>query len=241
MTGTTTLGAIDIEALLALHRATFGGLRMETDEEKAAADAAAAAAAAEADDDTDEARAAAKAAEDALGDPGKKALDAMKVKWQAERTKRTDIEAKLAAALAAKKPADGDDELAQARQKAVDDAIGTAMKKANARILASEIKAAAAGKLANPALALKLLDLSKFEVDDDGNVDAEEISDAIADLIKNEPYLAAQGRKFQGDADAGPRTGAKTAQLSEADVKKMTPEQIVEAQSKGLLADYLAS
>jgi hypothetical protein len=234
---------LDIEQLLALHRATFGDLRMEeTDEEKAAAAAAAkaeadAAAGDEGDGQSDEDKAAADAA---LGDAGKKAIDAMKAKWQAEKTKRTDLEAKLAAATA-KKSTGEDDEVAQARQQAMSEAVTAATKKANDRILASEIKLAAVGKLANPALALKLLDLSQFEVDDDGNVDADEISDAIADLIKNEPYLAAQGRKFQGNADAGPRNGAKAGQLSAEQVKAMTPEQIVEAQGKGLLVDYLAS
>lgn len=177
---------------------------------------------------------------DKLGDAGKQALDRMKAKWQSERDKARDLESKLAAASA--KPVDKEDaDLATARQQAMDQAIQQAAAKANERILRSEVRAAATGKLANPALALKLLDLSEFEVDADGNVDAEEISTAIAELITKEPYLAAQGRKFQGDADAGPRNGAKGQQISAEQVKTMTPEQIVEAQTKGLLDDYLAS
>lgn len=196
------------------------------------AEAAAAALAAE------EADAAAKA-EAELGDKGKQALDRMKAKWQAERDKRTELEAELANA---KKPAAGEDELANARQQAVDDAIKAATSKANDRIVRSEIRAAATGKLANPALALKLLDLSQFDVDDDGNVDADEINDAIAELIKKEPYLAAQGRRFQGDADAGPRNrdqGQKPPQVTEEQLKSMTPDQIVTAQKEGRLVDLL--
>jgi hypothetical protein len=199
------------------------------------AEAAAAALAAE------EEEAAAKAA-DALGDKGKQALDRMKAKWQAERDKRSAIEAENAALKAANAPKGDDAELAAARQKAVDDAIKAATSKANDRIVRSEIRAAATGKLANPALALKLLDLTQFEVDDDGNVDADEINDAIAELIEKEPYLAAQGRRFQGDPDAGPRgktPAGKPVQVTEDQLSTMSANEIVKAQKEGRLDDLL--
>jgi DNA-binding transcriptional MerR regulator len=116
----------------------------------------------------------------------------------------------------------------------------TAQQKANARILRSEIKAAAAGKLADPADAYKFLDLTKFEVDDDGNVDEEEIADAIDELIKKKPYLSAQGgKRFGGDSDGGRKGDRKKSQLTREDLKGMSPAEILTAQKDGRLADLL--
>jgi hypothetical protein len=178
-----------------------------------------------------------------LGDAGKKALDTMKSKWRAERDKRRQLEEQLAAAT---KPAEGDqpDPDALVRQ-----AEQAAMAKANERIVKAEVKAAAAGKLADPADALVYLDPSQFDVDDDGNVDADEVADAIEDLLKRKPYLAAQGgitKRFQGTADSGARKGTgKPAQLTEADVKRLSAQgkhaEILKARDEGRLQDYLGS
>lgn len=115
-----------------------------------------------------------------------------------------------------------------------------ALAKANERILRSEIKAAAAGRLADPADALKLLDLSGFEVDDDGNVDEDAIAAAVAELVKNKPYLAAQGgKRFEGAADGGARKEGRPAQLSRDDLKRMSPEDIEKARQDGRLESLL--
>ncbi|MFF1321445.1 hypothetical protein ACFVZZ_18765 [Streptomyces chartreusis] len=180
---------------------------------------------------------------EALGDPGKKALDTMKGKLKAERDKRRALEARLAEL---DKPADGSapDQDALVRQ-----AEQTAMARVNERIVRAEVRAAAAGKLADPADAYRFLDLTQFEVDDDGNVDADEVSDAIEDLLKSKPYLAAQGGgttkpRFQGTADSGARKGnARPTQLTEADVRRLSAAgkhaEIVQAQNDGRLDDYL--
>lgn len=179
---------------------------------------------------------------DALGDPGKKALDSMKGKWQGERDKRRELERRLAEL---EKPAAGaapdpDALLRQAEQ--------TALARVHERIVRAEVKAAAAGKLADPADAYRFLDLSQIEVDADGNVDADEVADAIADLLKNKPYLAAQGGtqrpRFEGTADSGARKGnGRPSQLTEADVKRLSAAgrhaDIVKAQNEGRLDDYL--
>lgn len=179
---------------------------------------------------------------DQLGDPGKKALDSMKDKWKTEREKRRELERMLAER---DKPADGDtpDPEAIVRQ-----AEQAAMAKANERIVRAEVKAAAAGKLADPADAFRFLDLSQFEVDTDGNLDADEVSDAIEDLLKTKPYLAAQGgtKRFQGTADSGARKGTgRPPQLSEADVKRLSAAgkhaEILKARDEGRLEDYLRS
>lgn len=164
---------------------------------------------------------------DQLGDKGKQALDRMKAKLKAERARRREAESKLTDG------AGTDDAARQAEQ--------AATAKANQRILRSEIRAAAKGKLADPKDALTFLDLDQFEVDDDGQVDEGDIEDAIDELIKNKPYLAAQGgRRFQGSGDGGAqRKAGRPKQLTQQDLKTMTPEQIDQAREAGRLDDLL--
>lgn len=78
------------------------------------------------------------------------------------------------------------------------------------RVIRSEVKAIAAGKLADPADALALLDLSGFELDDEGHVDEKGIAAAIDALIAQKPYLAAGTAPAPRAAtfDAGARSRA---------------------------------
>ncbi|MBD0838793.1 hypothetical protein [Streptomyces sp. TRM68416] len=167
---------------------------------------------------------------DQLGDKGRRALASMKGKWRTERDKRRELEAKLA-------EKDGVDDAEQARRKAETEA----MAKANTRILKAEIRAAAKGRLADPKDALTFLDLDQFEVGEDGEIDPEEIEEAISDLLKDKPYLAAQSRqRFQGSGDGGAaRKASRPKQLSRADLKSMTPEQIDQARIDGRLDDLM--
>jgi hypothetical protein len=144
---------------------------------------------------------------DKLGDPGKKALATMKAKLAAAR-------AELRKVKAATKPDDAEPTPEQAAQT-----------KANTKILRAEIRAAAKGVLADPTDAYKFLDLSEFEVDDDGEVDRDQLDDALAELVKNKPYLAAAtkgpAKRFQGGADGGPRGGQpKTLDQQITDAEK---------------------
>ncbi|MDX2552603.1 hypothetical protein ACKI1J_43085 [Streptomyces scabiei] len=168
---------------------------------------------------------------DQLGDKGKRALASMKGKWRKERDQRKELERRLAK----NDKGGGDDAVAKA--------TAAATAKANTRILKAEIRAAAAKKLADPRDALRFLDLEQFEVDDEGEVDAEEIADAIETLIKNKPYLAAQSRqRFQGTGDGGAaRKAGRPKQLTERDLKNMSAEQIVKAQEEGKLDDLLGA
>lgn len=180
--------------------------------------------------------------EAALGDAGKKALDAMKAKWKEAEKRATERDA-AAAALQAKLDGKEAEYQAEQEKRATEKA---ALDKANQRILRSEVKAAAKGMLADPQDAYKFLDLDSFEVDDDGNVDESAIVKALTDLVAAKPYLAAQGKRFQGGADGGTRNeGIKPSQLTEADVKRLSSEgrhdEIVKAKAEGRLADYLAS
>ncbi|WP_236539722.1 hypothetical protein [Spiractinospora alimapuensis] len=174
---------------------------------------------------------------EALGDPGKKALDATKAKWRAERDRRRALERELEEARRPQS-ADGDAPDADAiRQQATQEAVAGA----NARIVRAEVRAAAAGKLSDPKDALKFLDLDGFEVDGDGGVDADEIADAIDDLITNKPYLAAAtARRFQGTGDGGSRNGGRPKQItSREDLAKMTPDQRLKAHQEGRLKNLL--
>lgn len=164
---------------------------------------------------------------DALGDAGKKALDTMKAERKAARDSAASEKAR-ADALQAK--LDGKEaEHEAAVQKAANDKA--AIDKANGRILRSEIKAAAKGVLADPADAYKFLDLDKFEVSEDGEVDDDAISDALEDLISKKPYLAVQdGKRFQGGADGGTRKESG----------KSVDEQIADAEKAGDIQTVIA-
>lgn len=142
---------------------------------------------------------------DELGDKGKQALDRMKEKLKTERARRQAAEAKLHDAL----PPDDAQRLAA-------EAEAKALEKANTRILSAEVRAAATGKLSDPSDALTFIDLTQFEVDDDGEVDREEIATAITDLLTKKPYLAAQGGPktpkpdpSQGAVGGAPATAAQ--------------------------------
>lgn len=178
-----------------------------------------------------------------LGPKGEKALEAEKAKRREAQQALRDYKAlgldpaAIKKLIDAQQSGDGADAALEAARR---EAAADATSKANTRILRSEVKAAAAGKLADPTDALRLLDLDKFEVDDDGNVDEDEIADAIDDLIKNKPYLAVQdGKRFKGGADGGARNDATKKQIDSASLSRMTPEQIVAARKEGRLDSVL--
>jgi hypothetical protein len=167
-----------------------------------------------------------------LGPAGEKALQAEKDKRRAaaataraEKARADVAEAELAklrkAAEKTTTPKNADpDEVKVDPEEIQREADAKAIAKANDRIVRAEVKVAATGRLADPADALAFLDLTQFEVDDDGNVDEDEVRDAITNLLKKKPHLAAQGgRRFQGGGDGGakPKTpAARPTSLSEA-------------------------
>lgn len=108
---------------------------------------------------------------------------------------------------------------------------------ANDRLLKSRIEALAARDLADPADAVRLLDLAQFKVGDDGQTDDAAIKSAIGELVKSKPYLAAQPSGFQGSGGGGPRGDrpGSVPQLTRADLSRMTSAQIVKARKEGRL------
>lgn len=200
-----------------------------TEAELAAAAATATGDAAEGATDASAAGAAADAATDKpadadkpLGAAGQQAIDRMKAERKAANDRARVAEAALAEERAKAAGKETEYKAEQEAQKVRDDALAVA----NTRILKAEVRAAAAGKLSDPKDALQFIDLSEFEVDSDGNVDAAAIADAVTDLLEKKPYLAAQGgKRFEGSADGGARNDAiKTPQLTKADVEKLSAE-----------------
>jgi hypothetical protein len=128
---------------------------------------------------------------EALGDPGKRALDAMKQKLAAEKAEKKSLREQLDALNA--KPAD--QKTPEDYQREADE---RAAAKADERVLKADLRLAAKDILIDPSDALLNLDLSQFEADADGEFDPEEIADALKDLVKRKPHLgktAAQGGK----------------------------------------------
>lgn len=159
---------------------------------------------------------------ESLGDPGKKALDLMKAERNEAKRRAQELESLLAAEQAKAQGREAEHAAQVAAQKVRDEALAGA----NRRILQAEIRAAAAGKLNDPADALRYIDVSSFEVSDDGETDAAAIVAAVQDLIRTKPYLAAQAARFQGGADGGVRNGPPADLAS----------QIAEAQKSGNVA-----
>lgn len=139
-----------------------------------------------------------------LGDPGKRALDA-------ERNARRTAEKAAKAAQAEL------EKLREASLSETERAINQARKESreetqrelNVRLVKAEAKAVATGRLADPEDITRYIDLSQFEVDDDGNVDVKALNKEIDVLLKSKPYLAAQ--RVGGDVDSGARGKAATA------------------------------
>ena len=137
----------------------------------------------------------------ALGDAGKKALDAMKAERNEAKAAAKQAADDLAALRAQVEGREAEHKATLDAQRVKDEALSAA----NQRILKAEVRAQAAAKLNDPKDALLYLDLSGFEVGEDGEVDGDAVASAIDKLITDKPYLAAQGTRFKGEADGGAR------------------------------------
>lgn len=169
-----------------------------------------------------------------LGPAGEKALAAEKDKRRAESAKRRELEAQLAALKASASADTEKADLEAIKAQAIREANAAAAQ----RILRSEIKAAAAGKLADPADAYKFLDLADFEVNENGDVDTAEIASAITGLLTSKPYLKA-AQSGHGSADGGVRKGSRPDQLTREQIQSMSSDAVEAARQKGQLNDLL--
>lgn len=84
------------------------------------------------------------------------------------------------------------------------------------KLLKAEVRAQAAGKFANPALAIKLLDLDHDAIfDDDGEIDGDAIATAIDTFLEQEPSLkVGGGGPGQNDAGKGSGAGKSAADMT---------------------------
>lgn len=173
--------------------------------------------------------------EEALGDPGKRALDAMKQARNDARNQARDAQAQLDALKAQVEGREAEHKAQLEEQRIKDEALA----QANDRILKAEFRAAAAGKLSDPADVLHFIDTSDFEVGEDGSVDAEAISAAVEGLLESKPYLAAQGGTGPVFESPGTRREPGKGQLTQADLQRMGPDEINAARAEGRLNDLL--
>lgn len=103
----------------------------------------------------------------------------------------------------------GDDEAALRKIQA--DADKAANTKANVRIVRAEVRVLAADTFADAGDAvLNLADkIGEYEVDDDGNVDADAIKADLEAVLKQKPHLAKNGKRPAPDPSQGSKGEAK--------------------------------
>jgi hypothetical protein len=149
-------------------------------------------------------------ADDTLGDAGKKALQAEREARKAEAKRAKELEAELNQ-LREASMSEQERAIEQARREAADEARTAVLGDVNKRLFAAELRAQAAGKLANPGLlanpdvALGLLQLDAIPVTETGDIDSEAISERLTSFLEENQNLRASAMQ-PGDADQGART-----------------------------------
>ena len=85
-----------------------------------------------------------------------------------------------------------------------------ARQESDARLIRSEVKALAAESFTNPADALHNLDLSDYEVDEDGElVDSKQVKTDLAEILKSNPHYSKTGKAPKPDRSQGGKDGQK--------------------------------
>lgn len=159
---------------------------------------------------------------DALGDPGKRALDAMKEQRNAARDQVRDLTAQLN------------------QEKQANAAAQDQLKVLTEKLVKANVLAAAKGKLHNPDDAFAFIDLDSIEVTDDGDVDTSTIDQAVTGLLEQRPYLAGEAPRFQGSAGGGGGSADPAQQqITAEELNRMTPEEVLKARQQGRLDSLL--
>lgn len=173
--------------------------------------------------------------EEHLQEPGKKALAAMKRERNAAREAQRQAQAEIDA-LKAKLEGREQEHAAKAAEESI---RAEALAKANRRVAAAELRAAAAAKGIDVKLAARLADLDAIEVDEDGGVDADDLAATLDALIAEYPVLAASGKTTTTKFDAAARNAPGTGQLSRAEFEALTPTEQLQAYRDGRAKDLL--
>ena len=148
-------------------------------------------------------------------DPGGQAetVDVAKLKatLAAERRARAAAERETAK-LRDETATDAEKAIAAARDEGRREALG----QVTGRMIEAEVRAAAAGKLADPADAVRLIDLTGF-VGDDGDIDAKAIAAAVDELVETKPYLRAGTGEPKGNGSHPAPQGTRPGPALEGD------------------------
>jgi hypothetical protein len=155
-------------------------------------------------------------------------------KWKA-LSRKHEAEAKKAKAELDKIRAANQTEAEKALEAARQEGRQAATVDVAQRLAAAEIKAALTGIVPDPASIVEDLNLAKY-VDDSGEVNSE----AVAELRKRFEGLSKGARRPGGGNPLGQgQKGepARQGQLTQADLSKMSPQEIVKARREGRLAD----
>ena len=169
-----------------------------------------------------------------LGPAGEKALDAWK-----QRAKVAEPEVKRLREendeLRRKQMSDQEKAIEAAREEGRTEGRTEVSEATNARLFRAEVRAAAAGKLADPAItdllavdvnaALTLLGETTVPVTDSGDIDSEAISQAVVRYVQARPHLAATATGQPSPIGQGPQGPPAPA--------KSLDEQIAEAEAAG--------
>jgi DNA-binding transcriptional MerR regulator len=237
--------ALYLDALFAAKHAEFGDARMEDDaEDKPEEDEEDAEDAPEGDDKPE-------GEEDGdkpLGPKGEKAYLAEKEKRRAAQQELREWKAFGFKPEEIKKLLDGRDDADKPDpEKIREQAKQEARSEIQRERVMDKIEAKAGSRFSLDAEDVAALLMRRHQIDDflDGDkIDAEAIQDALDELLDKQPGLGAQGtKKFSGSADGGTRKESRPAQLTEADVKRLSAEgkhgEIEKARKDGRLNDLL--
>jgi hypothetical protein len=177
------------------------------------------------------------AAESALGDAGKRALQAERAAKAAAERAAADAKARADAAEAKVREFEdaGRSELEKAQNAAADAAKRA--EAATARAVSAEVRALAS-EFADPADAAAFLDLSQY-ADADGQIDSAKITADLAALLDSKPHLRKQAdgsgpRTPRPDPGQGPRGGATGA----VDFRKASSDEVAAELSKYGIRSY---
>jgi hypothetical protein len=161
-----------------------------------------------------------------LGDPGKQALERMKSRVKDETTRRKAAEAEIAE-LKSKMPAPEDTPSPEQVRAELRRQMQIEMAKERAL---DRVEVLAAKNFADPADARVFLASQVDDFVDDATIDSDAIAEALADLLKARPYLAAgTPRRWTATGDGGAR-GGKPKDLD---------SQIAEAQARGDVTSFI--
>ena len=170
--------------------------------------------------------------EEALGDPGKKALDSMKTERNTARQEAKAAKERIAELE--QQLAGNNQEYPNVNEQITD--LTSRLSDTQSRLIDAEVRAAAAGRFADAGDVLKFLNAD--DIVTDGAPDVEKITAELDKLAESKPYLvSAKDENKWGSADAGARKAPQVEMLNADDIRRLHREgkhaEIAAAQREG--------